>query len=477
MNLAEMKLFEQLKTQVTLLQDQNTFLQDQNAFLQKQLNLFKDENADLREQVAIVKELHRESSGRNSKNSSQPPSHDYKKSNHLPYNKGGAKPGHVGNVRKLLGLERVDKVSEQKSDSCPGCGSVRLKMFPKTTTFEYVELYEGRCIVTHFTRHHYRCCNCQKYIVAALPDGVGPSNFGPRFQSSIALLTGNFHLSKAQIPSFFHQFYGIRLSEGVVCKIEKRVSLALKGVYDDVAEKVSSGQETKCVDETTWRDQNKSAYAWVAASKVFSFFRIDYSRSREARDRLLGNNFKGSIITDRYSAYTDLRGCHQFCLAHLKRNFIKFAEGNGRSAEIATAIIEELNQVFHVWNLFKDNILCRNKLRQRTNYRRQNIQRLLEDGEYEDDGKFSRFCAGLLDRYDKLWTYLRVADMEPTNNEAERSLRPLVLLRKKSLGTKSDDGMLFVSVISTVCQTLRKQGRMMLDFITLAMQGNAPALI
>ena len=101
----------------------------------------------------------------------------------------------------------------------------------------------------------------------------------------------------------------------------------------------------------------------------------------------------------------------------------------------------------------------------------------MEIGGSGPKGKFQRFCQKLLEHYDKLWTYLRVPDMEPTNNIAERSLRPIVLLRKKSLGTKSKDGMVFVATITTVCQTLRKQSRKIINFITCAMNGMDPAII
>jgi hypothetical protein len=116
----------------------------------------------------------------------------------------------------------------------------------------------------------------------------------------------------------------------------------------------------------------------------------------------------------------------------------------------------------------------RKQLIQKIRYRRRYSEIFWSFCEAEPLGKFHRFCRNLLENFDHLWVFLRVPDMEPTNNEAERSIRSLVLYRKKSLGTKSDLGMLFVATISTICQTLRKQGRKILHFITQALQSRAP---
>ena len=435
------------------------------------------EISELRKQLAIVKELRRELADRNSKNSSVPPSSDFKSNSSQPYDKGGARPGHSAQLRKLLGMERVDVTHVHTLDECPACGCKRLVPRAAAAPFQFIELVDGRCIVAQHERTRYRCCSCQRRFSTPLPEDVGPSNYGPKFHAAIAMLTGHFHLSKRQVAEFTDQFFGIAISDGTVCRIERRVTQALSGVYEQVAGEVQLSSTTKFVDETRWRDQRRNGYVWAAVGKSFSFFKITYSRCRVSRDQLLGSNYASPTVTDRYCVYSDLAIPHQYCLAHLKRDFTRFAESRGNPRWIANGLIRELDGVFHQWHLFQKEAITRKQLITRTYYRRQRIQSLLEIGEAEPLGKFHRFCRGLLDRYDRLWTYLRVADMEPTNNHAERSLRPLVLLRRKSLGTKSIAGMAYVATITTVCQTLRKQGRKILNFMTACIQGLDPILI
>ena len=74
----------------------------------------------------------------------------------------------------------------------------------------------------------------------------------------------------------------------------------------------------------------------------------------------------------------------------------------------------------------------------------------------------------LLDAWPALWTFTQVDGVEPTNNAAERALRPAVLWRKGSFGTQSDAGARFVERILTVAATCKQQGRGLLDFLVAA---------
>jgi transposase len=74
-------------------------------------------------------------------------------------------------------------------------------------------------------------------------------------------------------------------------------------------------------------------------------------------------------------------------------------------------------------------------------------------------------CSDLLKYEVSLWTFSTVEGVEPTNNAAERSIRKAVLWRKGSYGSMSPDGSRFVERMLTVCESLRAQGRSILDFV------------
>jgi transposase len=91
-------------------------------------------------------------------------------------------------------------------------------------------------------------------------------------------------------------------------------------------------------------------------------------------------------------------------------------------------------------------------------------------------------CRDILKRREALWTFVQVDGVEPTNNTAERSIRPGVLWRKSSFGTQSEEGSRFVESMMTVVATLKQQQRNVLEYLTeacdAALRGDAaPSLL
>ena len=108
--------------------------------------------------------------------------------------------------------------------------------------------------------------------------------------------------------------------------------------------------------------------------------------------------------------------------------------------------------------------------------------RLLRRGQKNPDGKAAGLCRELEKWWPALWTFARVEGVEPTNNVAERALRPAVLWRKGSFGSDSEAGSRFAERLLTVVASCRQQGRRLLDLLVAAgeaaLQGTAaPSLL
>ncbi len=76
------------------------------------------------------------------------------------------------------------------------------------------------------------------------------------------------------------------------------------------------------------------------------------------------------------------------------------------------------------------------------------------------------FCRDLLNTWPALWTFVAIAGVEPTNNAAERALRPAVLWRKGCFGTQSTAGSRFAEQMLSVSATCQQQNRHLLTFLT-----------
>ena len=99
---------------------------------------------------------------------------------------------------------------------------------------------------------------------------------------------------------------------------------------------------------------------------------------------------------------------------------------------------------------------------------RKEINALLLRGEFSGNKRLIGMCSELYKHRQWLWTFVDVKGIEPTNNTAERALRPAVIYRKLSFGTQSESGSRFIERMLTVSETCRLQKRSVYDYLTKA---------
>lgn len=413
---------------------------------------------------------------KNSKNSSKPPSSD-RKSNCLSSYKHPKKPRN-GIARARLPPEKVDHIHICELECCPDCGSKKVVKEGKPLILQQVELPEAKAIVTQFECTKYVCTSCRTRTFANLPKGIPNSAFGPRLMSLIATLTGVFHLAKRDAIQLVRDLYDITISEGSIINVEERVANSLDEVYEKIHKYVMTCALPKHFDETSWRDQGKNHWVWVGSTSDATCYKIDPNRSKEAFKRFAGQLGQAPVITDRYSAYNDLQNPHQYCLAHLIRDFRKFSEREGTDSEIGKALEKELLQMCKTQKNFREGEISKSSRSARYRYQKKRLDEHIMDGIANGSDELSKLCDRLCNETHKLWAFSEFTNVDPTNNLAERDLRRLVLWRKKSYGTRSDRGQYFVERISTVCETVRKAGEGIFTFINKAVSAfyrNEPA--
>lgn len=434
--------------------------------LESQLSILQSKLSRTEELLKLALErihLLEERLNKNSKNSSKPPSTDQKANTSDSRRQRKSRPG---TSRSLLTADKVDHFHKCTLDNCPNCGSKQLVEQSQNLILQQVELPEVKAVVTQFTCPKYYCKKCGDESFAKLPKGVPNSAFGPRLMALIATLTGVFHLSKRDVIQLVLDLYGIDISEGSLINVEERVADALEEVYQRIHRHVMSSLNARHFDETSWRDRGKNRWIWVASTSNATCFRIDANRSKEAFKRFAGTLSEAPIVTDRYSAYNGVTQPHQYCLAHLIRNFRKYAEREGSDKAIGAMIEKELRRICKIQNRYRQGEISRQS---RGSYFRHQKKRLLDhliEGLAEGSKELSSLCDRLYDEIEHLWVFSRHEGVDPTNNLAERDLRKLVLWRRKSYGTRSERGQRFVERISSIAGTVRKAGENILNFIT-----------
>ena len=382
--------------------------------------------------------------------------------------KRGGQPGHPGQNRALVPSEEVEAVISVKPQQCHRCQHPLQGDDPQPYRHQVSEVPPIRAMVTEYQLHRLCCPACGALTRADLPRRVPPGGFGPRVQAMVALCTGAYRLSKRTPQEVMADLFGLPVSLGTIPHLEQATAQAVAAPVADAPAYVRA-QPGAHLDEPGWREGRGRAWLWVAVTTWVTVFLVRLARGAQGAEELLGERFCGILVTDRWSAYTGYpTRWRQLCWAHLLRDFEAMIERGGQSQAIGEGLREQARQMFHWWHQVRDGTLPHARFRLLLRPIRCRVARLLKVGQVCGMPKTEAVCREVSKLYDALWTFVRVAGVEPTNNAAERAIRPGVLWRKGRFGTQSARGSRFVEAIRTVVTTLTQQHRHVLAYLTEA---------
>jgi transposase len=406
-----------------------------------------------------------------SSNSHKPPSSDKPRAKPAPPRKRsgkkrGGQPGHPKHERALL---PPDRVIDHKPPACSACGKALSGHDPDPRRHQVWDLPPVKPVVVEH-RFHSLSCPCG-HATAASPAGVPSEGCGPGLKAAAAYLTGVAHLSKSQAQQVFGNLLGTPISAGQVCAIEAEAAQALAPVVEEMRQALP-GHDLN-MDETGWKQSGKLCWLWVAVAKGFTLFHIAFCRGRQVVEHLLGGGYGRVLTTDRWSAYSRVAR-RQLCWAHLLRDFQALADGGGAGKAVGEELLMLARLVFMNWCRVRDGTLLRKTAARRIlEWYAPDFRTALEAGAASACARASRLCKNLLAREAQLWEFCRTEGVEPTNNAAERALRPAVLWRKKSQGTRSEAGSRYAAGMLSVAATCKQQGRSIWGYLVEAFAASA----
>jgi len=410
-----------------------------------------------------------------SQNSSKPPSSDPPSAPPRPTRVGrgrtkGGQPGHERHDRPEPTPDQIDTVEHHHPHSCPACLEPLHSSLHDACAVRIQYVWELPIVRPQITAHQYHtvCCpGCGDLVTAQRPPSVPPGSFGPQTAATVAMLHGRYRLSDRETPALLHDLFGLPISLGSVVDLQQTVSAAIAPVYQHIQTSVQQ-QGHVHMDETGWKEAGKRRWLWVVVSAVATLFHVAASRGGKVITALLGADFAGLVSSDRLKSYRvvppDRR---QLCWAHLIRNLRALAERHGSLGAWAADLLSLSEIVFQLWRGFRGGTIERVQLQQLLEPIQIMIETRLVAGTRRYDAA-EGLSHELLAQWDALWTFVRVEGVEPTNNAAERALRPAVLWRKGCFGAQSAEGNTFVERILTVSATCRQQNRHLHTFLTEA---------
>ncbi|MCA1628110.1 MAG: IS66 family transposase [Acidobacteria bacterium] len=412
--------------------------------------------------------------GKTPQNSSLPPSTQHphaKPPRKTPKskNKRGGQPGHAKHERPLIPTEECDDVQPLKPTDCRRCGTRLSGRDPEPLRHQVWELPPIEPHVAEYQRHRLCCPACGETTCAELPPGVPTGQAGPRLVALTALLMGCFRQSKSRTALFLSTVLRQPCSTGWVVKLQNRATAALRPAYDELAAELS-GEPVLWIDETPTKQGPAKSWLWTYVAPAFTVFAVRPSREASGLSDLLGESFAGVVHCDRARMYLSLERL-QWCWAHLKRDFQALVDdGRGKVKRLGHDLLRPTREMFRLWARYRDGTISRLGWKRLMHPVRQEVDALLLRGAFSGSRRLMGMCHELYDHRQRLWTFLEVEGVEPTNNASERALRHPVIWRKLSFGTQSAPGSRFVETMLTVVETCRQQHRPVFDYLVQAVE-------
>lgn len=442
-----------------------------------------EENQGLQTRVSRIEEQLRQ----NSQNSSKPPSQDgfgktASTEKEKAQKKRGGQPGHAGNQPKFYALSDGDVIENHVPLVCPICGVELTGADPAPYRHQILEVPPLRPQITEHRLHQLNCAHCGTATRAKLPTGVGASQYGERLTATVALLSSQNYQSHSKMQTLLNDLFGIEVSIASVNRLRHEMSDA---VLRPVQVAQAFVQESAFVhsDETSFSQGNgdghnpdgKKGWLWTLVTASVVVFEVALSRGSAIAKALIGEDYSGIVISDRYSGYSWVdKSQRQLCWAHIKRDLTAMSERTGVSQEIGLSLLRRQKRLFRLWHQVRDGTLSRADFQVKVALLRRGFKAELEKAvallstprEKTPLAKTLRTCQELLKWESALWTFVEHPGIEPTNNAAEQALRPAVIWRRLSFGSQSEAGSQFVARMLTVITTLKVQGRDVLEFLT-----------
>jgi transposase len=462
------------QAEMSVLRSDNARLREDNAALRLEMGKLRE----AMERLQKVLEAVQTQLSKDSHNSSKPPSSDGPKAPPRPPaapsgRKRGGQPGRKGKARPSLPEGSENRRVEVKLEVCPHCAH---PFPPSAISGTYVErtldLVHQLVEVTAFVLEEGQCPHCHREARAHVPPEAGVGELGPNLRALAAYLRTQGRMSLGPLHFFFKEILKVDVSRGWLYKSGIGVSEAVAPTWEILRESIRNALVVN-MDETGFGRLERN-WIWVALSARTVFFHFSDTRGYDALKAILPETFNGYLCTDRYAVYHKLKAAmRQFCWAHLRREFIALSEmKNPEVASVGKKLLEDQERVFVLWHCFRKGEIDRMELRSNAAVILARIKRNLRQASLMKVKEARNLGTALVENWAKLWTFLKIDGVAPTNNCAERALRPLVIMKRIFQRLPSDGGKQFFERLVSAGATARVRGVPFFDWLIKAFKAS-----
>jgi len=451
-------IVRQLTERVAALEAENKALREENALL-------RQENTRLKKRISDLERKKNKYVAPHSREERQ-----------ADPQRPGRKAGQGNFTNKQAPGFVTNEINVELPNRCPTCeftGELTLSHFEKASVTELPSL--PRVEVTVYNVPVVLCPQCGKKIRGEHPDlqagqwGATAHRIGPQLEATIHTIRHEVAVSERKLPRVLELLLGLRLTQSAINQAAMRLAGDGSPLANHVLELEKQLRQAAYVhhDDTGWRMGGEQAWVGAYRSEDVALFKVNPQHTSAELRAVLGDQFQGTLVCDRYSVYDAKQFAEmsqQKCLAHVIRNISDVAaQVKGRAGQGLAYLLrlkENMQDALKVHRDFQQGKTTERQFRFLSGLTRGRIHRLLSRTDLRTP-ESERLRAGLWKQQEKgrLLHFLEKPEIPPTNNAAERQLRRVVITRKVSQCSKNKRGAETHMRIKSVVETARLRGQ------------------
>jgi transposase len=432
------KLREEISQLRKAIDEKDALIKD----LQEQIAALKEENQALRQELFG----HKRTKGNKKGSAPGSAAHEPKKR--------GPPFGHPGSSRKKPEAERVDKTVVLRLEACPCCGGVLKEVGTVRERYEEEIVPIPLLVIRYLIKGGY-CVRCGKVVYPEVPETIGNRHFGVHFLLYVAYLRYIMHLPENKIATLLNDTYDARISVGTVVAYLQQAAELFGDDYRRLKKELRDARICH-YDDTGQRVNGENRWLWTFLTKEAVLYLTRRNRGKNVVIEVLGEDYDGVSTQDFYPSFDGAPGRKQKCWSHLlvaARKLVEQKKPPPRSCEFykgLAQIYEDAKAMERTLTSAEDRERAFAELVGR-------LERFATQEGIWEHHRLKTLAKRALKYSRELFTFIICPGVEPTNNAAERVLRPRVRQRKIWGCFRTDQGAENADIMMSTLETMRKQ--------------------
>jgi transposase len=386
----------------------------------------------------------------------------------------GGQKGHSSTAPAAPGT--VDETREHRLHDCPRCAGPVSPVDDPNDRFEYEAVARALRTVRHVL-HAAWCPRCRRKVRAKAPLALPGCSYGPHAHATLATLRATTGATVGDLENFARDVWRRPLSGGQVVAMIDRCGAALAPTFWWIVEELTREPSIN-QDSTSWRFDGARAVMWVFTSRRLTAYWIDSEGTQLVPRRVLGERVEGYVGSDGAERFQLVANAgEQRCLAHTLREARELLASRAESEEVVRMMSELRDRAARLIGYHKRRgELATSTWLQYLSRERAGLRRLSQrDWTDADCVRLAKRIGRDLDGWLLFMTTPPESEVEPTNNRAERGLRPAVIDRRRMQQNRDLRGVYRDVVTRTVATTCKQLGVNVQDVIVEALAAHARA--